>query len=66
MPNCPHCGISGRYYKNEPVGYVQWHEWAEKMSKNYVQEQCPGCGRFSIWRKKCQPDLRPSADGPTL
>ena len=34
-----------------PAGYVAWHEWAERMSKRYVQERCPKCGLWKIWRK---------------
>jgi hypothetical protein len=40
-----------------PQGYLPWVEWAEKMSKTHVQEKCPGCGLFKIWRPK-EPDER--------
>jgi len=40
-----------RYYE-EPIGYLAWHEWAELMSKTYVQRECPGCGRFTLWEPK--------------
>lgn len=35
-----------------PEGYIQWHAWAEKMSKTHEQERCAGCGLFTIWRPK--------------
>lgn len=39
----------------EPSGYVAWHEWAEKKAKTHVQQQCPVCGLWKIWRRKKQP-----------
>lgn len=35
-----------------PVGYLAWHAWAEKKSRTHVQERCPGCGLWMIWRPK--------------
>ncbi len=35
-----------------PSGYVEWHEWAEKKSKTHVQEKCPACGLWAVWRPK--------------
>jgi len=35
-----------------PVMYVKWHEWAEKKSRRHYQVQCPGCGRYAIWKRK--------------
>jgi hypothetical protein len=35
-----------------PRGYLQWHEWAEKMGKTHRQRQCAGCGLFAIWEKR--------------
>lgn len=32
-----------------PSGYLQWHEWAEKMDETHVQRRCPSCGLFKIW-----------------
>jgi hypothetical protein len=32
-----------------PEGYVNWHEWAEAMSKTHRQIPCPGCGLYYIW-----------------
>ena len=40
------------YLKSEPSGYLAWHEWAEKRSRRYEQEQCPDCGLWVIWRRK--------------
>jgi len=40
-----------RYYE-EPMGYVAMEEWARAMIKTYVQRECPGCGRFTLWEPK--------------
>lgn len=32
--------------------YIQFHIWAEKMSKNHYQKKCKKCGLFAIWKKK--------------
>ncbi len=32
-----------------PIGYIAWHEWAEKMIKTHTQRQCNGCGLYKIW-----------------
>lgn len=51
MTKCRFCDRTGRFYRDEPEGYLQWHAWAERMSKTHHQQECPGCGRFTIWRK---------------
>lgn len=50
LRSCSHCGRTGRFYRDEPSGYVSWHEWAEQMSKTHHQKPCPGCGRLSVWK----------------
>lgn len=35
-----------------PEGYIQWHAWAEQMSKTHQQSKCGGCGRYVIWIPK--------------
>ncbi len=35
-----------------PSGYVQWHYWADQMSKTHKQVRCPGCGLLSLWVPK--------------
>lgn len=50
LRKCSHCERVGRFYRDEPSGYVAWHEWAERMSKTHHQERCPECGRLTIWR----------------
>ena len=35
-----------------PNGYLQWHEWARRMSKAHKQIKCSGCGLFAIWVPK--------------
>lgn len=46
-----------------PDGYVQWHAWAEEMSKSHTQQKCPGCGFFLIvrprddWDEICRCDV---------
>ena len=45
-----------------PAGYVDWDEWAAKMTRQRRQQTaCPGCGRFLIWRPK--PDLEVATHG---
>lgn len=34
-----------------PAGYLQWHPWAEKMSKTHTQIKCKNCGLYAIWIK---------------
>lgn len=39
-----------------PEGYLEWHSWAESMSKTHRQVRCGGCGLYAIWEpKKDQP-----------
>lgn len=47
---CTHAHLHHKI--GESLGYVAWHQWAKKMSKTHVQEKCPGCGLYKIWRKK--------------
>lgn len=35
-----------------PDGYLDWHAWAEGMSKTHKQRKCEGCGRYEIWEPK--------------
>lgn len=35
-----------------PEGYIQWHDWAEKMSKTHRQRRCAGCGLYAIWEPR--------------
>ncbi len=35
-----------------PTGYLDWHSWAEQMSKTHKQRKCCGCGRYAIWEPK--------------
>lgn len=37
-----------------PVGYREWHAWAEKMEKTHVQAKCPKCGLYAIWEPKAK------------
>lgn len=39
-------------HTESPDGYIAWHEWAERKAKTHVQERCPGCGLFMIWKPK--------------
>lgn len=52
MPKCSNCGEKGPNYREGPRGYLQWQNWAKKMSKTHKQEQCPVCGRWTIWKKR--------------
>lgn len=49
-PACGKCGHRGRGYRHEPQGYLEWHEWAERMSRTHHQERCPGCQLYTVWR----------------
>jgi ribosomal protein S14 len=51
MNACRHCGREGRFYRAEPEDYGAWQEWADRMVRTHHQERCPGCGRYSVWRK---------------
>jgi hypothetical protein len=51
MSKCRFCGREGRFYRDEPTDYTAWNEWANKMVRTHHQELCPGCGRFTVWRK---------------
>lgn len=35
-----------------PKGYLQWHEWAEKMAKTHRQVKCACCGLWANWVPK--------------
>jgi hypothetical protein len=35
-----------------PTGYLQWHAWAERMSRTHKQKRCSHCGLFAIWVPK--------------
>jgi len=37
-----------------PLGYVQWHEWAEAQLKvGLYQEQCPRCHLWRFPQESC-------------
>ena len=42
--SCPQVHL----HSPQPEGYLQWHDWADKMRKTHVQKQCPGCGLWAI------------------
>lgn len=58
MLACRHCGREGRGYRKEPIGYVEWHEWAMKLSRTHHQELCPGCNRYTLWLKNAQASVK--------
>lgn len=39
-------------HTQQPLGYLAWHEWAEKKARTHDQHQCPTCGLWTIWRRK--------------
>lgn len=49
MNKCKVCHRIGKGYRNEPTGYFEWEVFAERLSRTHHQEQCPGCGRYTIW-----------------
>lgn len=41
-----------KYAYSDQMGYMQWHEWAGRMSQlGLRQKKCPECGLFKIWYK---------------
>lgn len=44
-PPCPNM----MDHTDGPDGYLQWHDWARRMSKNHRQSKCAGCGLYKIW-----------------
>ena len=46
-PRMP-CADSKTHTK-QPEGYVEWHDWAEKMAETHRQTQCTGCGLWLVW-----------------
>lgn len=41
-----------KYAYADSLGYVAWHEWAERMTKlGNRQKKCDTCGLFAIWYK---------------
>ena len=44
-------------HTDSPRGYLQWHDWAERMGRSHVQRQCRGCGLWVVWER------RPGASG---
>lgn len=37
---------------DEPIGYCEWHDWADHMGISHFQILCEGCGRYKIWIPK--------------
>lgn len=37
---------------SEELGYVAWHEWAERQARTHTQHRCDGCGLWVIWKPK--------------
>lgn len=35
-----------------PEGYIEWHQWAEFMSKTHTQRRCRECGLYAIWEPR--------------
>jgi hypothetical protein len=35
-----------------PTGYLQWHEWARRMSRTHRQRKCTTCGFYAEWVPK--------------
>lgn len=49
MSNCPNAAY---HTQPQPAGYLQWHEWASRMSRmGYRQYKCSGCGLYQIWKR---------------
>jgi hypothetical protein len=48
MNNCKHI----EKHTPCPKGYIEWHEWAEKMGKTHNQIKCHSCGFLVVWVEK--------------
>lgn len=48
MKDCP----NAKNHTDGPGGYIDWHIWAEEKGKTHVQERCPECGLYKIWKRK--------------
>ncbi len=35
-----------------PRGYLEWHDWAHRMSRKHKVGRCPTCGLWAIWVPK--------------
>jgi hypothetical protein len=55
-PAPPPCPRSELHTVGQPESYLGWHAWAEEMGRTHVQERCPGCGRWAIWKPKPEQD----------
>ena len=53
-PECP----NGAEHTPSPLGYLEWHAWAERMAKTHYQVRCTGCGLWTNWLPKT-----PKAEG---
>lgn len=52
-PYKPGCeALHPQRYPDEPIPYLGWMDWAEKMSKTHRQKFCPHCERWAIWEPK--------------
>jgi len=48
QPACPRASE----HTPQPASYLDWHEWARRMSKTHRQRRCEGCGRLNVWVPK--------------
>lgn len=51
LPPCP-TPEKHTHPEEDSLGYVAWHEWAERMMRTHTQHKCPGCGRYRVYRRK--------------
>ncbi len=49
--DCPDIAKHSKF-KDEPHGYLGWHEWAEKKGGTHDQLRCPACGFYAIWKRR--------------
>lgn len=47
-PECPNAAA----HTPEPLGYLEWHDWAAQMIKTHKQRACPMCNRLCIWEQR--------------
>lgn len=52
IKNARDCPRAAELHTPRPEGYLEWHAWADEMTKTHRQERCPECGFLSIWTPK--------------
>lgn len=51
-PPCPNEAA----HADAPESYAAWFAWAERKARTHTQVRCEGCGRFSVWVPRFDPE----------